>query len=54
MEAINKNQSEMKETLIKIKFYRESRVEWTKPRIKLMIWNIRKQKNNQSEQEEEK
>ena len=25
-----------------------------KPRIKSMIWNIRKQKNNQSEQQEEK
>ena len=25
-----------------------------KPRIKSMIWNIRKQKNNQSEQEDKK
>ena len=25
-----------------------------KPRIKSMIWNIRKQKNNQSEQQQEK
>ena len=33
--------------------YRESTVEWMKPRIKSMIWNIRKQKN-QSEQQEEK
>ena len=29
-------------------------VEWMKPRIKSMIWNIRKQKNNQSEQEEKR
>ena len=26
------------------KIYREPRVEWMKPRIKSMIWNIKKQK----------
>ena len=36
----------MKDTLIEIKdtLYRESTVEWMKPRIKSEIWNIRKQK----------
>ena len=34
--------------------YRETTVEWTRPRIESMIWNIRKQKNNQSKQQEEK
>ena len=43
--SINKIQSEMKDILIEIKnIYRETTVQWMKPRIKSMIWNIRKQK----------
>ena len=40
----------MKDTLIEIRtIYRETPVEWMKPRVKSMIWNIRKQKTtNQS------
>ena len=54
METMKKNQSEMKDTLSEIKtIYRET-IQWMKPRIKSMIWNIRKQKNNQSEQQEDK
>ena len=34
----------MKNTLIEITIYRDTTVEWMKPRIKSMIWNIRKQK----------
>ena len=38
-------QSEMKDTLTEIKNNLQgSRVEWMKPRIKSIIWNIRKQK----------
>ena len=46
LSSMKKIQSEMKDTLIEIKnIYRETTVEWMKPRIKSMIWNIRKQKN---------
>ena len=34
----------MKDTLIEITIYRETTIEWMKPRIKSMIWNTRKQK----------
>ena len=34
--------------------YRETTVEWMKPRIRSMIWNIRKQRNNQSGQKEKR
>ena len=45
METIKMNQSEMKDTLIEIKnIYRETTVEWMKPRIKSMTQNIRKKK----------
>ena len=45
LNSIKKIQSEMKDTLIEIKnIYRETTVEWMKPRIKSMIWNVRKQK----------
>ena len=55
LDSIKKVQLEMKDTVIEIRtIYKESTVEQTKPRIKSMIWNIRKQKNNQSEQQEEK
>ena len=42
LNSIKKIQSEIKDTLIEI--YRGSTVEWIKPRIKSMIWNVRKQK----------
>ena len=38
----------MKDTLKSRTIYRETTVEWRKPRIKSMIWNIRKQKTNQN------
>ena len=45
LSSMKKIQSEMKDTLIEIKnIYRETTVEWMKPRIKSMIWNLRKQK----------
>ena len=45
--SIKKTQSEMKDILMDIKNnYRESTVEWIKPRIKSKTWNIRKQKTN--------
>ena len=44
----------MQDTLIEITIYRETTVEWIKPRVKLVIWNVRKKKNIQSEQHEEK
>ena len=40
LNSIKKTQSETKDTLIE----RETTVQWMKPRIKSMIWNIRKQK----------
>ena len=56
--SIKKIQSETKDTLIKIKFkktiYREPTVEGMKPIIKSMIWNIRKKKSIQLEQQEKK
>ena len=43
---------------IKKKLYRETIVEWMKPRIKSMTWNIRKQKtttqNNKNKKESKK
>ena len=39
--------SSQKQRILKLKLrtiYRETMVEWMKPRIKSMIWNIRKQK----------
>ena len=45
LSSIKKTQSEIKDTLIEIRtIYRETTVQWMKPRIKSMIWNIRKQK----------
>ena len=44
----------MKNTVIEITIYRETTVEWMKPRIKSIIGNIRKQKTTNSEQQEEK
>ena len=55
-----KDPSEMKVILIEIKkkLYRETIVEWMKPRIKSMTWNIRKQKtttqNNKNKKESKK
>ena len=44
LNSIKKTQSEMKDTLIeKRKIYRETTVEWMKPRVKPMVWKIRKQ-----------
>ena len=45
---IKKNQAEMTVTLSEIKIYRESTIQWKKPRIKSLIWNVRKKKNNQN------
>ena len=49
----------MKDTLTEIRtIYKETIVEWLKPRIKSMIWNIRKQKttnkNNKKKKESKK
>ena len=44
LSSIKNTQSEMKDTLIEIKIYKETTIEWMKPRIKSMIWNTRKQK----------
>ena len=53
---IKKIQSETKYTLIEIRtIYRETPVEWMKPRVKSMIWNIRTQKTtNQNNRKEKK
>ena len=42
--SIKKIQSEIKDRLIEINNLQGSTEEWMKPRIKSMIWNIRKQK----------
>ena len=43
LSSIKKIQSEMKDTLIEIKDnLQDTTVEWMEPRIKSMIWNIRK------------
>ena len=43
LNRIKKIQSETKDTLIERKtIYRETTVVWIKPRVKSMIWNIRK------------
>ena len=48
LNSIKKTHPETKDSLIEIKNnLQETTVEWMKPRIKSMIWNIR---NNQSEQ----
>ena len=55
-EPIKKNQLEMNDTSIKIykSIYRESIVEWMKPRVKSVIWNIRKKKTtNQKNKKKE-
>ena len=46
LNSIKKIQSETKDTLIEIKINLQlfTTVEWMKPRIKSMIWNLRKQK----------
>ena len=55
LSSIKKTQSETKGTLIEIKtIYRKTTVEWMKPKIKSMIWNIRNKKNNHAEQEEKR
>ena len=56
LSSIKKTQSEIKDILIEVKkIYRETTaVESIKLRIKSMIWNRKKPKNNQSEQQEEK
>ena len=52
--SIKKIKSEFKDTLIE----RETTVQWMKPRIKSMIWNIREQKttdqNNKRKKESKK
>ena len=49
LNSIKKIQSEMKDTRAEIKNNLQGNtVEWMKPRIKSMIWNIRKQKTNQN------
>ena len=59
LNRIKKIQSETKDTLIERKtIYRETTVVWIKPRVKSMIWNIRKQKttnkNNKTKTESKK
>ena len=45
LSSIKKTQAETKDTLIEIRtIYRETAVEWMKPKNKSMIWNVRKQK----------
>ena len=52
--SIKRSQVEMN-ALTEIRtIYRESTVEWMKPRIKSMIWNIREKKDIQSVQQKEK
>ena len=53
LNSIKKIQLEMKDTLIETKNFRET-VEWMKPRIKLMIWNIGSKKNNHAEENTKK
>ena len=56
LNSIKMIQSETKDTLIERKtIYRETTVVWIKPRVKSMIWNIRKQKTtNQNNRKEKK
>ena len=56
LSSIKKTQAVTKDTLIEIRtIYRETPVEWMKPRVKSMIWNIRKQKTtNQNNRKEKK
>ena len=53
---MKKIQSETKDTLIEIKktIYRETIVEWMKPKNKSMIWNIRKQKTTNQKSKKKK
>ena len=45
LNCIKKIQSKMKDTVFEIRNnLQETTIEWMKPRIKSMIWNIRKQK----------
>ena len=44
----------MKDTLIKITIYRESKVEQLKPKIKSEIWTIRKQKTTTQNRKKKK
>ena len=45
LNSVKKTQSETKDTVIEIKNNLQGpTMEWMKPRIKSMIWNIRKQK----------
>ena len=45
----------MKDTLSEVKnIYRETTVEWMKPRIKSVIWNIRKQKTTNQNSKKKK
>ena len=59
LSSIKRIQSEIKDTLIDIKNNLQgNKVEWMKPRIKSIIWNIRKQKttnqNNNKKRESKK
>ena len=57
LKSIKQSQSETKDTVIEMTFYRETTVDWMKPRTKSVTWNIRgkrkKRKNKQSEEQEE-
>ena len=47
--------SETKDTVIEIRtIYRETAVEWMKPRMISMIWNIRKQKTSNQNNKKKK
>ena len=55
LSSIKKTQSETKDTLIEIRtIYREPTVQGMNLTIKSMIWDTKKQKNNQAEHQEEK
>ena len=55
LKSIEKIQSGMKVTLIEIQnICRETTVEWMKPRIKSVIWNIRNQKTNNQNDKKKK
>ena len=54
LNSIKQIQSETKDTLIEITIYRETIVEWMKPRIKSMILNIRKKKTTNQNNKKKK
>ena len=55
LSSIKKIQSETKDTLIEIRtIYRETAVEWMKPKNKSMIWNVRKQKTTNQNNKKKK